>query len=313
MSIKIIGDSTMDLSPEVQKKLGISCVPFTVEFGETPRKDTTFSNDELFDYNKTHKDICKTSAVNVGEVEEFYNRFNKDDDLIYFSISSKLSSGCQNALIAADDNPKIHVVDSESFSLGIALMAIKAKEMVDEGKTVDEILNVIEDYKKNTVASLIIDDLSFMARGGRISKAVALAAGALRIHPILSTKDGTFFVFKKLIGKTNKLGKKYVESVLEGQEDIDYSLALVGYTSEIDEGVTTIVEELKAKGFERVEISRTNSTNAVHGGPNVYGIAFCASNKGKKHRSYIDRFASMLNRKAAEKAIADELNKYYKD
>ena len=93
MKIKIVGDTSMDLSPAAQKELGIPCVPFSIQFGETSKKDTTFENEELYAYNDTHKQIAQTSAVNVGEAVEFFQKQKEDaDQLFYVSISSKLSS-----------------------------------------------------------------------------------------------------------------------------------------------------------------------------------------------------------------------------
>ncbi len=311
MSVKIIGDSTMDLSAKLQDELGIHCVPFSIQFGENSKKDGSFPNEEMYEYNNTHKDICLSSAVNVGEAMEFFKEEGKNgDDLLYFSISSKLSSGFQNASIAKEDNPHIEIFDSESSSLGIALQALKAKEMADEGKSLKEIVDVMEQYRKNTNVSLIVDDLSFMARGGRISKASALGAGLLKFHPILTMKDGTFSVYKKLMGKIQKLGSKYVDSVTEGFENIDYSLALVGYTSERDPTVDDIVNALKAKGFKKVIETKTNSTNAVHSGPNTYGIAYVSSIKPSKYRFFIGQLSDKLNSDAARKAIEDEIIKY---
>lgn len=314
MAVKIIGDSTMDLRDNLQKELGISCVPFTIEFGETSKKDGSFPNEEMYEYNLSHKDLCRTSAVNVGEAMEFFEKEGRNgDDLLYFSISSKLSSGYQNASIAKEDNEHIYVFDSQSASLGIALQALKAKEMAQEGKSLKEIVDVMEQYRHNTNVSLIVDDLTFMAKGGRISKAAALGAGLLKFHPILTMKDGTFSVLKKLVGKIQKLGSKYVESVLEGYTDIDYSLALVGYTSEKDSTIDDIVNSLKEKGFQKVIETKTNSTNAVHSGPNTYGIAFISSNKPRKYRFFLGQLSDHLNEQAARKAIEKELIKYKQD
>lgn len=314
MAVKILGDTTMDLSLEMQKELGITCVPFSIEFGEESKHDTTFTNEEMFEYNNTHKEICHSSAVNVGELMEFFKEQSKDgSDLLYISISSKLSCGYQNAVIAKEDNPHIYAYDTESFSLGIALIALKAKELADNGKSIPEIIPIIDEYKKNTCATLMVDDLSFFARGGRISKVAALGANILKIKPILSISNGTMSILKKLIGSsTKKLAKKYVQTVLANYSDIDYSLALVGHTSEKDEGVDEIVSELKAAGFEKVIVSKTNSTNAVHGGPNVYGIAFTTSTEPKKKLLDLYMIENMLNSSASQSTIKKQANKNQK-
>ena len=165
MSIKIIGDSTMDLSKKVQDEVGIHCVPFSIEFGSDVKKDGSFPNEEMYQYNATHKDICRSSAVNVGEALKFFEEEGKDgDELLYFSISSKLSSGFQNASIAAEEFKNVSTFDSQSASLGIALQALKAKEMAEEGKSMKEILEVMEQFPSYRI-SYHIQSNPFVASG----------------------------------------------------------------------------------------------------------------------------------------------------
>ena len=303
MKIKIVGDTSMDLSPAAQKELGISCVPFSIQFGETSKKDTTFENEELYAYNDTHKQIAQTSAVNVGEAVEFFQKQKEDaDQLFYVSISSKLSSGVQNASIAAQEVGGVTVYDSESFSLGIALLAFKAKEMADAGESDPQVIKAaLDEYRQHVVAQLLIDDLSFMARGGRCSKLLSFGANLLKIHPVLICKDGTLQVLKKFRGPMKKLGKKYVDETLACFPEIDKSVVLVGYTSEKDRMVDDAVQALKDAGFEKVYVTKTNSTNACHSGPNSIGFAFLNSAKTKeKHEALLTRIKNKFHKKKAE-------------
>ena len=281
MKIKIVGDTSMDLSPAAQKELGIPCVPFSIQFGETSKKDTTFENEELYAYNETHKQIAQTSAVNVGEAVEFFQKQKEDaDQLFYVSISSKLSSGVQNASIAAEEVGGVTVYDSESFSLGIALLAFKAKELADAGES---------------------DPQAIKAALDECSKLLSFGANLLKIHPVLICKDGTLQVLKKFRGPMKKLGKKYVDETLACFSEIDKSVVLVGYTSEKDAMVDDAVQALKDAGFEKVYVTKTNSTNACHSGPNSIGFAFLNSAKTKeKHEALLTRIKNKFLKKKAE-------------
>jgi len=285
MSIKILGDSTMDLSPELQKELSIPCVPFHINFGDVTKDDMSFPNEEMYAYFKKTGKLTQTSAVNVGEAKAFLEEHVKEgDEAYYLSISSDLSSGFQNVSLAAQElGDHIHVIDSRSFSLGIGLQALHLQVLVESGVTDKEtLLKEIETYKDHVTASLTVEDLSFFAKGGRCSKLTAFGANLLKIRPTLMIKDGKFTVFAKMRGNMDKLGRKYAETVLPAFGDIDYSLALIGYTSDYSQGVKDLEQALKDAGFQRVVVTKTNSTNATHSGPNSYGFAFASGPELKK-------------------------------
>ena len=208
MSIKILGDSTMDLSPELQKELSIPCVPFHINFGDVTKDDMSFPNEEMYAYFKKTGKLTQTSAVNVGEAKAFLEEHVKEgDEAYYLSISSDLSSGFQNVSLAAQEmGDHIHVIDSRSFSLGIGLQALHLQALVESGVTDKEtLLKEIQTYKDHVTASLTVEDLSFFAKGGRCSKLTAFGANLLKIRPTLMIKDGKFIGkgFEVVLSKEN--------------------------------------------------------------------------------------------------------------
>lgn len=277
MRIAISGESPMDFDKNMQEKYGVYSVPFHIQLGEVSYLDDgTHDNRELFDYFDKTKKIPRTSAANVQEISEHFSNILKDNDyVIHFTISSGLSSGYQNAVAAKGDDPRIFVIDSNSFSLGIGYMALYAKKLADTGKyTPEQIVSECENLKNHVCASLVVRDLIYMAKGGRCSSLTGLLGSMLHIIPVLVVKGGKLVNEKKLMGNIRKLGKKYVEYMLSQYEGIDYSMAMVGYSTELHSGVLQAVEALKEAGFETVEVTKCNATCPSHGGPEVIGFSF---------------------------------------
>ncbi|MCQ2772826.1 MAG: DegV family protein [Bacilli bacterium] len=277
MRIAISGESPMDFDKAMQEKYGVYSVPFHIQLGDVSYLDDgTHDNQELFDYFDRTKKIPRTSAANINEIQEHFENILKENDaVIHFAISSGLSSGYQNAVAARNDDPRIFVIDSNSFSLGIGYMALYAKTLVDTGEyTPEQIVEKCEELKGHVCASLVVRDLVYMAKGGRCSSLTGLLGSMLHIIPVLVVKNGKLVSEKKLQGNIRKLGKKYVEYMLSQYEGIDYSVAMVGYSTELHSGVLQAAEALKAAGFEKVEITKCNATCPAHGGPEVIGFSF---------------------------------------
>ena len=279
MRIAISGESPMDFDKALQAKTGVYSVPFHIHLGDVEYLDNgEHANEELFEYFDKTKKIPRTAAANVGEIRAHFDKILEDHDaIIHFTISSGMSSGYQNACNAAEGDPRIHVVDSNSFSLGIGYMAYKAKQMADEGKSVEEILAEVENLKKEVCASLIVKDLWYMAKGGRCSSLIGLLGSVLHIIPLLEVVNGKLANEKKFQGNIRKLGKKYVETMVSKYsktDEIDYSLAMVGYSTELHSGVQAAADALKEMGFKEVVVTKCNATCPCHGGPDVIGFSF---------------------------------------
>lgn len=278
MRISISGESTMDLQKESLKEYEISSIPFHVQKGDENILDGKYSNEELFDYTEKTGQLCRTSACNVSELEEHFSSLLKySDKVIHFTISSDLSSGYQNAVIAKNDNANIEVIDSRSISLGIALMAIYARKLINDGKdNFASIVDKVKAFREHVHASLLIDKLNYMNKGGRCSKLMVLGANLLQIKPAIVAKEGKLTVGAKYRGKLDKAVLDYIDGEIGAHQDIDYSIVGIGYTSTPKDVIDKAVKRLYEKGFKKVLLEKTNATDACHGGPNVIGLAFAS-------------------------------------
>lgn len=274
--IALSGESTMDFQRDNLEKYDVYSIPFHVQMGESTYLDGEKTNEEIFEFVRESGLAARTSAANIQELEDHFERIlGERDEILHLTISSELSSGYQNAQIAKGERDNIEVIDSRSISLGIAMMAIKARKLIDEGKkTLKEIAEEIRAYRSHVDASLMIEDLSFMAKGGRCPRLVALGANFFKIRPVVSMKEGKISLSKMIRGKIKDKVTDYIDSRLNGKNDVDYSFCALGYTSKTRIGVEEAVNHLKAKGFKEVLVTVTNATDACHGGPNVIGFAF---------------------------------------
>ncbi len=283
MKIAVSGESTMDLKPNDALGMGIHNLPFHVQMGEESYLDGApeCSCANIFSFVEKTGTLAKTSAANVEEYRaHFESLLEEYDGVIHFSISSRLSSGYANAVEAAK-GLNVKVVDSKTISLGIAMMARHAVKMVAEGASdLDEIEAGCLAVRERTEASLLIDKLDYMWKGGRCSKLTLIGANVLKIKPaIVSQDDGKLGVGRKFRGKLEKAVRDYLLSTLDMYEGIDYGLAMLGYTVTPKEVVDMAVALLKEKGFKEVFVTETNATDACHGGPNVVGFAFLYGKK----------------------------------
>ena len=275
MKICISAESTIDLPKNLLDEFEIKTVPFTILLGTETGLDGVITPNEIFDYVDRTGVLPKTSAVNSNQFEEHFNKLLKEyDEIIHFSLSSELSSACQNAHIAAEGNPHIHIVDTRSLSTGIALLAINASKLVKEGKNVEEILKNTEERIKNDQTSFVLATVDYLYKGGRCSGLAKLGAQLFRIRPQIIMADGKMSPGKKYMGKQNSCVENYVRDTLEQFNNPDLDLVFVTHSSATPEMVEIAKNALKERGFRRIEETLAGATISSHCGPKCLGILY---------------------------------------
>ncbi len=199
--VKIIADSTCDLSREIIDKYDITIIPLSIIMGDKSYYDgTEITPDEIYRWADANRTTPKTAAVSAQMVLDIISRY-KDRAVIFFGISSKMSSTCDvvrcAAVEAGFDNVK--VVDSRNLSTGIGLQIVRACEMARAGCTQDEIIEAVSKERDSVCASFVVDTLTYLARGGRCSQVTALIGNMLGLKPEIVVKDGEMHVGKKYL------------------------------------------------------------------------------------------------------------------
>jgi DegV family protein with EDD domain len=279
MNIKIIADSTCDLSPELIEKYNIRIVPLCISKGDAVLKDgLEITPKDIFDYVESGKGMCSTSAVNMAEYVDVYEEERpKCDAIIHFIISSEMSACYQNALLAAEGYDNIYVIDTRNLSTGIGHLVLDAAEMAAQGMPAEEIYNIITDRIALVDASFVIDTLAFLHKGGRCSAVQALAAGVLKLKPCIVVKDGKMGVDKKYRGKIDAVLQSYIKDKLADAENIDTRRLFITHTMKPEN--LDIVDKVKAQineilPFDEVYETTAGGTISCHCGPNTLGRLF---------------------------------------
>lgn len=277
MKIKITTDSTCDLSQELLEKYDISVLPLTViKDGQAYRDRVTITPAEIFEHVANGGDLCSTTALNIGEYTDFFEKYSKEyDGIIHINLGSAFSSCYQNACLAADDFPTVRTVDSKNLSTGQGLVVLKACELSAICTDLDQLKAQLDEFTGKVEASFVLDQLQYMVKGGRCSMVAALGANLLNLKPCIEVKDGKMSVVKKYRGSYAKCLSSYVKDRLADREDIDRSTLFVTSTTVTEECDKTVMDAVAQYGnFDTVYRTEAGCTVSCHCGPATLGVLF---------------------------------------
>ncbi len=277
MRIKITSDSTCDLSPKQIEELDISLARLTViKDGEQFKDGDTITPADIFAHVAAGGDLCSTTAYNVGEYEEFFEKYAAEyDGVIHISLGSGFSSSYQNACIAAESFPNVRVIDSMNLSTGQGHVVLEACRLAKQMEDLDEIADTLRSFAPRVEASFLLDQLKYMAKGGRCSSATALGANLLNLKPCIEVKDGKMGVVKKYRGNYAKCLASYVKDRLADREDIIRNELFLTYTPVSDNDLAAVKDAIAEYGhFETVYETTAGCTVSCHCGPGTLGVLF---------------------------------------
>lgn len=275
--IKITGDSTIDLSPELLSRYHVDTVSLYINMGEESHRDgISVTPEDIYAYVERTGALPKTAAPSVEDYLQFFAELKKENDtIIHFNISSEFSSAHQNARIAAEEIGGVYPIDSRNLSTGTGLLVLEACEMAAEGREPQEIIDEIVRLIPKVEASFIINRLDYLYKGGRCSGLVALGANVLHLRPVILVRDGKMEVGKKFRGGYDDCVKKYIESKLGGRNDIRDKRIFLTHTKCSDATLSTArkaVEDLMQ--FGEILDTTAGCTITNHCGENTLGVLF---------------------------------------
>lgn len=279
MRIKITSDSTCDLSQEILSRYAITTVPLTViKDGEPYLDNVTITPAEIFAHVAAGGSLCSTTAVSIGEYQEFFAPLAAEyDGVVHINLGSDFSSSHQNACIAAGDFDNVVAVDSRNLSTGQGLVVLKACQLAETAGSLSQMKAELDAFTSRVEASFLVDKLDYLVKGGRCSSAAALGANLLNLKPCIDVKDGKMAVSKKYRGKYEKCLATYVKERLDGREDLDDSMPIfITQTKVTDEeyaGVKTNVLKY-GSSFSGLYETVAGCTISCHCGPGTLGILF---------------------------------------
>ena len=277
MRVKIISDSTCDLSPELLERYDIAITPLCViKDGKEFHDGVDITPADIFAHVDSGRDLCSTAAVSQFEYTEMFTRYAKDcDAVVQINIGSNFSCCYQNACLAAQDFDNVYVVDSGNLSSGQGLLVVAAAKLAEQGLSGAEIAERMRALVPKVEASFLIERLDYMRKGGRCSAVAALGANLLNLKPCIEVREGKMGVCKKYRGSFEKCIRQYVKDRLDGRADIAPDLAFITHPACQKNVVDAAMEEAARYGsFDEVVETHAGCTVSCHCGPNTLGILF---------------------------------------
>ena len=273
MGIRIIVDSTADLTPQVRER--VTVVPLTVHFGEQEFVDgVNITGYQFYEMLETSGVLPTTSQATPYAFSAAFGQAVADgEEVIALVVSSRLSGTYQSAVIAAEDYPdKIHVVDSRNIAIGLAILTEYALRLVDEGKSAAEIVELLNRQRERVRLMAVVDTLEYLQRGGRLSKTAAIAGGILSIKPIIALVDGEIKVLAKGRGVKQAVSLLNQEIAKAGRDKT--MPALLGYTGTSAEQLHKYRQENEELWPHEVPESIVCGVVVTHAGPGAVAVAF---------------------------------------
>jgi len=282
MTVKILADSACDLPITFfqENSETVTLIPLNVHLDDQEFEDlVTISPKTVLDSMREGK-TPKTSQVTPNAFEEVFKKLAEEkQDAIYIAFSSELSGTYQTGVMIAqqvkEENPDLNltILDTKCASLGYGLIVKNAVEMAKNGKTKSEIEAYVQFAAKHMEHLFTVDDLVYLQRGGRISKASAFVGGLLNIKPLLNVEDGKLIPLEKIRGK-KKLYKRIIEIMRERGDQLEKQEVGISHGDD-EEAALLIKEEIEKEfGTKKFYINSIGAAVGSHSGPGTLAIFF---------------------------------------
>ena len=278
--VKIISDSTCDLSKDLLEKYDVDILPLHVLLGEDEYLDgQNIAPDDIYRWADANETTPKTSAASIEDAVELMEPYIKEGkELVCFSVSEDMSTSANVMRLAAGEleaEDRVFVINSANLSTGVGLLVIEAAIMAQEGKSGKEIAEAIEQIKPKVRASFVVDTLVYLHRGGRCSGVSAFIGGALKLHPMIVVEDGKMHPTKKYRGKMNNVLLSYAKDLEAELKNARPQRVFITHSGCDESLIDSVRDYLKQLGiFEEILVTRAGSVISSHCGPGTLGVLF---------------------------------------
>lgn len=276
--VKIISDSTCDLSEELLIQYDIAVLPHPiVRDGELLQDNVSITPDDIYAHYERTGRLCTTSAPNAYDYEQFWRLWlDEGYEIVHFTISSEMSTAYNQAVLAAEETGHVYPVDSRSLSTGIGLLVLEACDLRDQGLAAEEIAARVREDSAKCQASFLVDVIEYLWKGGRCSSVAAIGANLLKLKPRIDVQNGKMLSTKKYRGKTTKCFASYADDLLKGKDNIRQNRIFITHSG-IDEDIIQLVQDKIRQwqpGVEHIYVTRAGGTISCHCGPGTLGILY---------------------------------------
>jgi DegV family protein with EDD domain len=277
MTVRIVTDSSCDLTAEQAAELGVEVVPLSIRFGDeefTDRVELTV--DEFYRRLETSATLPETAAPAPGAFEQAFKRAAGEgaDSVVCITISSDLSAtiqSAQNAARAMEGQLDVRVIDSHSITLGLGSQVLVAAQAANGGRSADEVVALVESMARRTHVLGALDTLENLKKGGRIGNAQALLGNLLSIKPLLDISTGKVEEAGK--ARTRKKALQWLAQQVLAQPAVEHLCVCHGNAPA--EEVEELLTQLEARYPRRdIHVGIIGAVIGTHGGPRVMGVTW---------------------------------------
>lgn len=277
MRIAVMTDSTAYIPEKIREELNIHMVPLSVVFDdESYREELDITSKEFYQKLKEHKELPTTSQPSIGYVAQKLEQLAEDYDAVISVHLSSGISGTYQAVVSAGqmvDDIKLYAYDSEVSCIVQAFYCYEAVKLAKQNKTPEEIIARLDEMKQSMRAYFMVDDLTNLTRGGRLSNAQAVVGSLLQVKPILHFVDKQIVAFEKI--RTRKKAINRIMSMLEedAQQGKDLKVSFIHANDE--QAAINLEAEFKAK-YPDIEtsISYFGPVIGTHLGEGAIGVGW---------------------------------------
>lgn len=278
--VKIISDSTCDLSKDLIERYGVEILPLNILLGEKEYQDgVNITPDEIYAWSDANKTTPKTSAVGMTAAATVFRKYLEQGlDIVVFAISEDMSTTANVMRLTAEElnaADHIYVINSANLSTGIGHLVIEAAILAQGGADAHTIVSHIEKLKPRVRASFVVDTLVYLYRGGRCGGLTALAGSALKLHPRINVVDGKMLPGKKYRGRMEHVVMSYVremEADLKGARKDRVFVTHSGCDEALVEQVKEYLSSLNH--FDEILETRAGGVISSHCGPGTLGVLY---------------------------------------
>lgn len=277
--IKIMTDAAADIDQQTAKELEIEVLPFIINLdGESIVADVHLTPDAFYDKVRAAAEIPTTSQMSPEDVEAVYRRLcSGGNSVIHIAMSANGSgiynTSCMVAQMLQEEGLDITVIDSAMFAFAIGRAAVQAARMAKAGKSKEEIIAYVTGVYDRDTAYFVVDDLTYLKKGGRIKATTMAVSALLDIKPILMIKDGLVEAYQKVRGL--KKAMAILCGYAEERMDMSGESEVILLHSDAEDKVAV----LKAMVEERVKpdkitVVKIGPIITAHAGLGLVGIYF---------------------------------------
>ena len=276
--VKIISDSTCDLSEELLAQFDVAVLPHPiVRDGELLQDNVTITPDHIYRHYEQTGGLCTTSAPNAYDYEMCWKHWlDEGYEIVHFTISSEMSTAYNQAMLAAEETGHVYPVDSRTLSTGIGLLVLEACDLREQGLSAEKIAAKVREDADKCQASFLVDVIEYLWKGGRCSSVAAIGANILKLKPRIDVLNGNMLSTKKYRGRTTKCFAAYADDMLKGKDNIRQNRIFIthsGIDPDIIELVRTKINEWQPD-IENIYVTRAGGTISCHCGPGTLGILY---------------------------------------